>query len=306
MFVTKHAEQKEAKRLRREGHSLREIAFKLDVALSSASLWVRGIPRGGVEVGLQAEPDASGLAPKEEPRRKCGKCGESLPESAFNRHPRNERQWWCRNCFRVYFRERGQLHREQSAAAKRERQAAARGFIAEYLTAHPCVDCGESEPTVLEFDHVGEKTGGLSVLKGMGYSVERLRAEIAECQVVCVNCHRRRTGRRAGWRRARKDWWRTPPPKPHPVARNYAFAYSYLERTPCRDCGETDICVLDFDHVGRKTRAVVELARRGVKLAQIEMEIANCEVRCGNCHRRRTAQQTPDASSELAKLSLPP
>lgn len=68
----------------------------------------------------------------------------------------------------------------------------------EYLESHPCVDCGESDPVVLEFDHVrGEKTRPVSIL--VKWSWGRVVEEIEKCAVRCANCHRRVTASRAGW-----------------------------------------------------------------------------------------------------------
>jgi uncharacterized membrane protein len=67
---------------------------------------------------------------------------------------RDGHQWWCRDCYRAYFRERGQTHRDQSRSARVRRRAQARAFIEEYLQAHHCSDCGETDARVLEFDHL--------------------------------------------------------------------------------------------------------------------------------------------------------
>lgn len=65
-------------------------------------------------------------------------------------------------------------------------------FIKNYLSKNPCIDCGEKDPLVLEFDHVrGRKKGGISDLKR--YSSKILLKEIAKCEVRCANCHRRKT-----------------------------------------------------------------------------------------------------------------
>lgn len=69
-------------------------------------------------------------------------------------------------------------------------------FITDYLSKHPCVDCGECDVIVLEFDHLDNKKHAVSRLKGC--SLERVRAEIAKCQVRCCNCHRRRKAEQFG------------------------------------------------------------------------------------------------------------
>jgi hypothetical protein len=75
--------------------------------------------------------------------------------------------------------------------------------------------------------------------------------------------------------------------------RNRAYVLDYLKTHPCVDCGESDLNVLELDHVDReqKLEEVSLLSRRGRSLAQLKMEIERCEVRCVNCHRRRTARQ---------------
>src|ERR1700693_266875 len=76
------------------------------------------------------------------------------------------------------------------------------------------------------------------------------------------------------------------------LSRNRAFIADYLVQHPCVDCGESDIVVLDLDHVGgRKTRAVSVLVAEATALDRICAEIAKCAVRCANCHRRRTAAE---------------
>jgi hypothetical protein len=95
-------------------------------------------------------------------------------------------------------------HREHSRklssdAHKKARERNAR-FIVSYFLDHPCVDCGESDPIVLEFDHVrGEKEDSVAALVNHACSIERLRKEVDKCEVRCANCHRRRTAQQRGW-----------------------------------------------------------------------------------------------------------
>lgn len=73
--------------------------------------------------------------------------------------------------------------------ARREHNRAA---VLAYLVEHPCVDCGEGDPRVLEFDHQGDKSANVSDMIQKG-SLKTLLAEIAKCEVRCANCHRRKT-----------------------------------------------------------------------------------------------------------------
>lgn len=73
-----------------------------------------------------------------------------------------------------------------------------RSFLAAHLETHPCVDCGEADPIVLEFDHVrGKKLAAVSTLARI--SLKGVVAEVAKCDVRCGNCHRRKTARERNW-----------------------------------------------------------------------------------------------------------
>lgn len=65
-------------------------------------------------------------------------------------------------------------------------------YVFEYLSKHPCVDCGEPDPVVLHFDHVrGVKMMTISAATQRG-TLAALVQEIEKCDVRCVNCHLRR------------------------------------------------------------------------------------------------------------------
>lgn len=73
--------------------------------------------------------------------------------------------------------------------------------VFDYLRTHPCVDCGETDIAVLEFDHRDQKAKEVrvSALVAQGYSTRTVMREIAKCDVRCANCHRRRTAKQLGW-----------------------------------------------------------------------------------------------------------
>ena len=174
--------------------------------------------------------------------RVCPRCGQSQPLECFSKHSNRGLQHWCQSCFSEYFRQRGNVHRVQVAESKRRRRLKGRAFVNDYLEAHPCADCGLSEIAVLEFDHLGDKQASLSSLLAAGWSIKRLKDEIARCEVVCVNCHRRRTGDRG-------SSWRLDPrsidinPRLLPAEkRNMRLVHETLANAACRDCGSQISC----------------------------------------------------------------
>lgn len=70
--------------------------------------------------------------------------------------------------------------------------------LLEVEKAKPCMDCGGSFPAcAMDFDHVrGKKVRDISNCVVNAWSVERVKEEIAKCDLVCSNCHRIRTFRR--------------------------------------------------------------------------------------------------------------
>lgn len=69
----------------------------------------------------------------------------------------------------------------------------------EYLSDKSCIDCGESDSVVLEFDHLRDKEMGVSTMMGTGYSWDAILLEIEKCEIVCANCHKRRTAKQFNW-----------------------------------------------------------------------------------------------------------
>jgi hypothetical protein len=62
--------------------------------------------------------------------------------------------------------------------------------ISDYLASHPCVDCGNSDVRVLQFDHVkGKKLGTISNIIRVKHAMSALLEEIAKCETRCANCH---------------------------------------------------------------------------------------------------------------------
>jgi hypothetical protein len=139
--------------------------------------------------------------------QRCSVCRELKPaaEFAWHRQALGERDTYCRRCRAAYKRAHYVANRQRyiaSATRRRDALVAERmAFLLEFFRWHPCVECGESDPIVLEFDHLGNKDFDIAA----GIRRRNWRTvldEIAKCDVVCANCHRRRTALRARSARA--------------------------------------------------------------------------------------------------------
>jgi hypothetical protein len=295
--------------------------------------------------------------------RACTKCGETKPLDAFPPVRRGEPklQTWCRDCFAAYGREYYRKNREAQKTRLLQNSAIRRADnrirAIDYLRAHPCVDCGETDIVVLQFDHLRDKKADVTAMITSGATWGAIEREIAKCEIRCANCHRLETARRfatAIGRARRKQRTKALPQQLHladaepricrackveqplsafpfrsktqrirqwiclacqrEVSRAWYLRQSptakrvggygrkvreklaaridgYLEDHPCVDCGESNLIVLDFDHLRDKTDDVANLVAAGRPWSEIETEIAKCQVCCANCHAGRTARR---------------
>jgi len=140
--------------------------------------------------------------------RRCGACHEWKPLEgfAFANLRTGRLQFYCRACHAAHRRAHYERHQKRYVAQELAHQARRRAVNFErltvYLHSHPCIDCGEHDPRVLDLDHrdPGTKVHAVSMLMSRPWAI--IQREIAKCDVRCANCHRRRTARQFGWRRA--------------------------------------------------------------------------------------------------------
>lgn len=136
--------------------------------------------------------------------KRCCRCKTHKSKSEFcsNKSKRDGFSSICRDCSKAkskaYYAINKEKQKKQINNRKRKRIYENKRKIFEYLTNNPC-PCGESDPRVLEFDHLRDKTKDVSLFLAGGYSWERILKEISKCQVLCANCHRRKTAKDYAW-----------------------------------------------------------------------------------------------------------
>lgn len=133
----------------------------------------------------------------------CPTCDTKKPLDEFHRYAKSPdgHQRICKSCRkefdRAQYQERTKEQREAYQARASQLCKERAEFLLKYLLEHPCIDCGEADPVVLQFDHVRD-VKFREVTAMLSYSLQRIMEEIAKCEVRCANCHKRKTSRLAG------------------------------------------------------------------------------------------------------------
>jgi hypothetical protein len=137
----------------------------------------------------------------------CTKCLKARSESEFNYKNRvkGALHAHCKDCSRAAVREHYARNKTYYTNKARSRNRAVkeelRRRLLSYFSTHPCVDCGEHDPVVLDFDHdeIEDKFASISDMLKHRRSWSSIHSEITKCSVRCANCHRRRTAAQFGW-----------------------------------------------------------------------------------------------------------
>ena len=103
----------------------------------------------------------------------CTKCFLQKPIQEFGWKNRlmGRRHAVCKECTAkrssAWYYENQERQKENVRRNNQYYRELARDFVYEYLTAHPCAHCGESDPRVFEFHHEGSKEAEVSRLMGL-------------------------------------------------------------------------------------------------------------------------------------------
>lgn len=136
--------------------------------------------------------------------KRCRHCDTVKSVTSFYRRGTRYRSE-CKECgkkkLRTYYQENETFRAKQNAASSKgakQRKAEKQAYVLEYLRERMCVDCGEQNLIVLQFDHHNDdKDDNVAYLMCNGGPLASLVREIEKCEVVCANCHIIRTARRA-------------------------------------------------------------------------------------------------------------
>ena len=140
--------------------------------------------------------------------KKCRICktDKEIFEFSYKNKEKEIRSSYCKECNKTYQRSHYQKYKKEYLIDSKERRAVRvkenQQNALDFLLQNPCIDCAETDPMVLDFDHLRDKKKGVCQMITEGYSWKTIKAEIAKCVVRCANCHRRKTMIEFGWFRS--------------------------------------------------------------------------------------------------------
>lgn len=108
----------------------------------------------------------------------------------------------CRLCQNVRqsesYKKKRDHYKQVTKDYRKKLRAENQKLLWEFYKDHPCVRCGETNPVVLELDHLGDKKHQISDIIYC-HKWESVSKEIEKCQVLCSNCHAKKTAKDLGW-----------------------------------------------------------------------------------------------------------
>ena len=140
----------------------------------------------------------------------CRKCKEvkNITNFAFKSRVKNTHQGMCKSCQKLesdaWYLKNKSKHKANVRLNNAIYIDENRNYVYDYLLSNPCVDCGENNPVVLDFDHMLNKSFNISG-SYKNYSLSTIKKEIDKCEVRCANCHRVKTAKQLGWYLWRKS-----------------------------------------------------------------------------------------------------
>jgi|TARA_R100000664_G_C2733419_1_gene123481 hypothetical protein len=151
--------------------------------------------------------------------KKCATCKRKKPLREFyaNNSKKDKKQYSCKKCQKSYHNNNWYVkNRKSRLKTMRERRDRLNKIhyekiLFEYFI-HGCVDCGNNDHRVLEFDHVKgvkkrirNRSEGVGSLVRNGYKWDTIKKEIDKCKIRCRNCHQIKTHKQFNYKKYSRE-----------------------------------------------------------------------------------------------------
>jgi hypothetical protein len=231
------------------------------------------------------------VIPKE---KSCNRCQKTLSCENFysNKYRPDGLYSKCKECCRY-------KHRNQEVIKERSRKRQQIIWDKRDELGGKCMKCGESDPNVLELDHIHCNDKNFDI--NPNANLEKLKEELNKVQILCTYCHRIKSFYDMKVKLSKPDCDILAPYEKEKRLRNKEYVNKRkLEIGGCQICSRVidldepaSFSAFDFDHLDRKTKvaSVSRLSAGGRSILKIEEEIAKCRLLCAPCHKKHSREQ---------------
>lgn len=129
--------------------------------------------------------------------KKCSKCHQIKDETEFSKKDK-WLQPYCKPCHSSYRKEHYERNKKKIITQVTVRQEELYLYILNYKVEKGCLYCGEKHPACLDLHHRDSDTKTITPanMANQGWCKKRIDKELALCDVLCANCHRKEHWRR--------------------------------------------------------------------------------------------------------------
>lgn len=137
--------------------------------------------------------------------RTCSTCKEKkiLDDFPWRNKSKNIKHRYCKlchaKCNRRRYAKHAEKHKETVARWDYNYRLTVYRYIFHYFKDNPCIDCGQTNPIFLQFDHINNKKFNISHGIASNYPLGVIIEEIKKCEIRCIKCHRLKTFKDIGW-----------------------------------------------------------------------------------------------------------
>lgn len=132
--------------------------------------------------------------------RICSKCKieKTLNSDFFNLRTKITMKFRtdCKECQNIKqtnaYKQNSLYYKKETKNYRRILKEKNQKLLWDFFLKNPCVKCGETNPVVLELDHLRDKKYCVSRII-YSHTWESVQKEMEKCQVLCSNCHRKKT-----------------------------------------------------------------------------------------------------------------
>ena len=234
------------------------------------------------------------------PVKKCKRCKKTKHLTHYKPYSKHKRVKHTVTCYACRQKLQQTKYRPNTKLSKCKKQ------WEEWKRNNKCVDCGISDPDVLQADHyIGQKEKELSnytywSIQGPDKQLE----EFKKTRCLCRFCHNISTRKdyfklksnRLNTKKSRRD-------DKHKQRKMQYVLEEKLRRGQCRECNrkvtpETSNCFI-FDHAENHTKKKMAVSswitqnRSGFKngIIKLEREMNLCQMLCSNCDWKKTRKE---------------